>query len=213
MKYVLTAVLGTTLLSACVTQQGPRRPPPQSQSPVEEGRELNAFLMNNAKHRGQKVRQVQFRVDGGKTLLFSMLYDHEGSLPFPAENKDYIIPIEAYSADTGQVAQSRLFPKFVVHVKKYPAVELEYVRIEQVDTADGSLQLLFEDEVPILTNQGIWRALPIPLVVTEDASPWLYSSGDSILLFKFTIKAQGSPAVVMYQPSFFSQETKKRYLR
>lgn len=48
--------------------------------------------------------------------------------------------------------------------------------------------------------------------MTIDAQPWIYNSNDSTFIFKLTIKANNSDAVVMYQPSLISRQAKKLYL-
>lgn len=178
MRYLLSAVLGTALLSGC------------------------------AMHHGQVVQQVQLKVDGGKTASFPIV--RGGALP--AENEDYKIEVAGYIASLkpGDAGQSEIRQSFSFFAKKSPV--LESVRIEQVDTTDGRLQLLLQDDAPVLKSQS-WIGKTKPVAATREASPWLYSSANSTFLFKFTIKAKDSPAIVMYQPSFFNKATKDAYMR
>ncbi|MES2027179.1 MAG: hypothetical protein V4448_16640 [Pseudomonadota bacterium] len=158
-------------------------------------------------YRGQVVQQVPFKIDDGTSLSLPMV--RGGALP--AENDEYKIDGAGYmgSLKAGSASQSEIQQTFSIVVKKN--AELEYVRIEQVDT-DGGLQLVVQDNQPVLKNKN-WVGKTKPVPATRDASPWLYSSGNSTFLFKFTIKAKGSAAIVMYQPSLFNRETKAVYLR
>lgn len=178
MKYLLSAALGAVLLAGCAT------------------------------HQGQLVQQVQFKVDGGKTISLPIV--RGGALP--AENEDYKIEVAGYIASLkpGDASQSEIRQSFSFFAKKSPV--LESVRIEQVDPVDGRLQLVLQDDAPVLKSQS-WIGKTGPAAATREASPWLYSADNSTFLFKFTIKAKDSPAVVLYQPSFFNKATKDAYMR
>lgn len=167
-----------------------------------------ALLSACAMHQGQVVQQVQFKIDGGKAISLPMV--RGGALP--AENEDYKIEVAGYLASLkpGDASQSEIRQSFSFLAKKNPV--LESVRIEQVDPVDGRLQLVLQDDAPVLKSQS-WIGKSKPVAASRDASPWLYSGGNSTFLFKFTIKAKDSPAIVMYQPSFFNKTTKDAYMR
>lgn len=166
-----------------------------------------ALLSGCAMYKGQVVQQVQFKLDGGKTASFPMV--RGGALP--AENEDYKIEEAGYFAELtpGSIEKSVTRQTFTLFVKK--GAILEYVRIEQVDTTDGHLQLVLQDDAPVLKDQR-WFGRSKPIALNIDVSPWLYNTGNSTFLFKFTIKAKDSPAIVMYQPLFFSKAAKDFYM-
>lgn len=158
-------------------------------------------------YRGQVVREVAFKADGGKTITLPVA--RGGAVP--SENEDYKIEVAGYmgTLQKGNPADSTFTLNFSFRSKKNK--ELEYVRVEYVDPS-GKLTPVVQDDAPTLKN-GDWIGKSAALAATKELSPWLYDGSDSTFLFKFTIKARNENPVEMYQPSLFDKGTKALYLQ
>ncbi len=180
MKYRIAALLASFLLSACAT--GP------------------TYL-------GHSVREVSFKVDGGKTVSLPVT----NAFAIPAENEDYKIVNAGNFASLkkGSPSESELEWTFSFVSKK--SAELDSEVVEQV-TDSGGLELVVKDNSPVLKNKE-WMGRSAPASMTKELSPWIYSNSNSTFVFKFTIKAKDGSSIVMYQPSLISRSAKAMYLQ
>ncbi|MDR2000407.1 MAG: hypothetical protein LBP94_02600 [Zoogloeaceae bacterium] len=158
-------------------------------------------------YRGYTVSEASFKVDGGKTVSFPVTR----AGPLPAENEDYKIESAGILASLkkGDASESKLTWAFSFVSKK--STELDSVIIEQI-TDSGGLELVVRDDSPALKDKN-WFGRSVPVSMTKDLLPWLYSRSDSTFIFKFTINAKDGSSIVMYQPSTISNSAKAVYLQ
>lgn len=156
---------------------------------------------------GQQVIEVAFKVDGDKTINLPMT--RAGAIPI--ENDNYKIEGAGFNVSLNKATpeESKLNWAFSFLSKK--STKLEFVSVEQVGS-EGELDALVKDEAPVLKNAN-WVGHAPPKTVAKNSSPWLYTSEDTTLIFKFTIKTEGNDPIIMYQPSTFPSKTKAMYLK
>ncbi|MFA7292948.1 MAG: hypothetical protein WC023_11965 [Rhodocyclaceae bacterium] len=164
------------------------------------------FLSACSMYQGRVVANVPFKVDGGRTIMLPMT--NVGALP--GENDLYKVEVAGVNAQLapGQPDQSTLTWVFSALIKN--SVPIESVTVERV-AENGDLAPLVDDRAVSLKAQS-WLGHAAPQPVTQDSVPWLYRSGNSSFLFKFTVRVAGEPPSVIYQPSLISHQVKTIYL-
>jgi len=85
--------------------------------------------------------------------------------------------------------------------------KIEQVMVEEVGASDTA-KLMLVDGSPNL-KQGAWAGKSEVTQADRQSAPWLYSSKPSIFVFKFSIKMQGMPVQILYQPSWFPAAAKQ----
>ena len=155
---------------------------------------------------GRAVTDVPFKVDGGRAVMLPMT--SAGALP--GENDLYKVEVAGVNAQLvpGQPDQSTLTWVFSALIKK--SVPIESVTVEHV-AENSDLVPLVDDRAVSLKGQN-WLGRTVPQPATQEAVPWLYRSGNSSFLFKFTIRVAGEPPSVIYQPSLINHQVKTIYL-
>ncbi len=102
------------------------------------------------------------------------------------------------------ISNGKIVPTFGFDItsKKKPVK----VRVEDVTGAEAVL--LLEDSAPVIEDSH-WKGNSAPKEITPDGVPWLFTSGDTLTVFRFTVELAGdSEPVVIYQPSVFKEASK-----
>lgn len=80
------------------------------------------------------------------------------------------------------------------------------VRVEDVTGKEALLMV--EDPAPVV-EQAHWKGNSSPCAITPEGVPWLFTSGDTLTVFRFTVLLEGdAQPVVIYQPSVFRESSK-----
>ena len=156
---------------------------------------------------GHLVHYTDFVVDGGKVISLPIA----AGGPMPAEKEGYKVTGAGTMTEIkkGDPEQSELTWHFSFKTKS--AVKIDRVMVELVSPS-GELKSVVNDQAPALVQNNLWLGKSKPSPMTQKALPWLYKSGDSTFLFKFTIFEAGKDSVVLYQPSTTDNNVKKIYL-
>lgn len=106
------------------------------------------------------------------------------------------------------ISAGKLVPTFgfdITSMKK-----LISVRVEDVTGKDAVLMV--EDSAPVV-ERAHWKGNSAPREITPEAVPWLFTGGDTLTVFCFTIQLEGDgEPVVIYQPSVFGEASKQRLM-
>ncbi len=156
---------------------------------------------------GHLVRYLDFMVDDGSVISLPIA----AGGPLPAEKEGYKVMGAGTMTEIkkGNPEQSELKWHFSFVTQLAP--KIERVMVEMVSPS-GELTSVVNDQAPVLINSGTWVGQSKPSAMSQKALPWLYMSGDSTFLFKFTIFEAGKAPVVLYQPSITTQGVKKIYI-
>lgn len=89
-----------------------------------------------------------------------------------------------------------------------PKKKLFKVLVEDVTGKEAVLMV--EDLAPEVKNSH-WKGNSSPRAITPDKVPWLFTRGDTMSVFRFTVYLEGkAQPVVIYQPSVFRESSKVR---
>jgi hypothetical protein len=151
----------------------------------------------------KQVVEMPFPIAGGQILRLPVT---DGG-PVPAENDK--IKIEVAGFIIGPSAADPTVPSLIwmFNFATKTDQKIEQVVIEEVAASD-SAKLMLVDDRPNL-KQGSWAGRSTPTKADRLSVPWLYSSKPSIFVFKFSVKVQGLPVQILYQPSWFPPAAKK----
>lgn len=101
------------------------------------------------------------------------------------------------------------------HKKVVPAMgfsysgtsKLLYVAVDEV--SGPSPVRMVEDLTPKL-ERNFWKGSGAPRALNKEESRWVFERGDTLVVYRFTIRLEGSnDDVVIYQPAVFAEGTKK----
>lgn len=80
------------------------------------------------------------------------------------------------------------------------------VRVEDVTGKEAILMV--EDQAPMI-ERAHWKGNSSPCDITPKGAPWLFTHGDTISVFRFSVFLEGDALpVVIYQPSVFPEASK-----
>ncbi len=83
------------------------------------------------------------------------------------------------------------------------------VRVTVEDVSGKTAVLIVNDTAPQLLR-GAWRFISKPVAIGKTSTPWVFSSGDSTIIYCFTIHfSENDQPVVIYQPAVFKQSAKE----
>ena len=102
------------------------------------------------------------------------------------------------------ISDGKLVPTFGFDItsKKKPIS----VRVEDVTGTEAVLMV--EDFAPVV-ERAHWKGNSTPREITPEGVPWLFTAGDTLTVFRFTVMLEGDEApVVIYQPSVFRESSK-----
>ena len=102
------------------------------------------------------------------------------------------------------ISGGKLVPTFGFDItsKKKPI----NVRVEDVTGKDAVLMV--EDSAPVV-ERAHWKGNSAPRELTPEGVPWLFTGGDTLTVFRFTVLLEGDgDPVVIYQPSVFRESSK-----
>ncbi|WP_156876871.1 hypothetical protein [Paludibacterium yongneupense] len=129
----------------------------------------------------------------------------------PAESEDYKVETAGLDASlkSGDPAGSHYNWVFSFAPKRDAA--LEYVLVDKVHP-DGSLERVLDDRAPVFRD-GSWYGRSVEQCVECEAAAWMYTVGDSLFLFRITVKPCAGEETVMLQPALITGESKAHYGR
>jgi hypothetical protein len=155
---------------------------------------------------GQKVIDIQFPIAGGKMVSLPVT---DGG-PIPTEESAFKIEVAGFS-----IQPSLFDPKHVVLAWKFgltskTSKKLERVLVEEVFPSDVA-KTLVDDHSPSLSGK-MWSGSNTGVEPNPTSTPWLFTEGASVFIFRFTITpAGGVNPVVLYQPAWFSRPVKGQF--
>jgi len=151
----------------------------------------------------QHTGEMPFPIAGGKILRLPVA---DGG-PLPAENDQIKIQVAGFI--TGPSTSNPAIPAltWTFGFKTKTDQKIEQVMVEEVGAGDAA-KLMLVDDNPSL-EQGAWTGKSEATQADRQSAPWLYSSKPSVFVFKFSIKVQGMPVQILYQPSWFPAAAKQ----
>ena len=135
----------------------------------------------------------QFTISGGQKITAEM----KGKMPVPATRAAITIEGAGIAISGGKLS----YAFAVTTIRKVTRIQVE-------DVTGEKPEVILTDDAPQF-KQRTWYGSGAELEVSKTAFPWLYERGDSMRIFRFTIKAgSDGEEVVIYQPSLIGRATK-----
>jgi len=102
------------------------------------------------------------------------------------------------------IFEGKLVPTFGFDISS--PKKLQRVVVEDV-TGNAAISLV-EDSAPTIAR-GHWKGNGSGRDITPAGVPWLFASGDTLTVFRFTVYLEGAAQpIVIYQPSVFRESSK-----
>ena len=140
-----------------------------------------------------------------KTKEYTILGDQkvkakvQDGMPLPAEKAGITIEGAGFVFGEGKLVWAFDF------TSKTP---LTKVVVE--DVSGKSAIVLVDDAAPKLDGDH-WKGEAAPVALSKSGCPWLFESGGTTKVFRFTVTLQGTPGpVIIFQPAVYPEETKKQ---
>ncbi|HTG35492.1 MAG TPA: hypothetical protein VLB76_21435 [Thermoanaerobaculia bacterium] len=164
---------------------------------------LSLSAASERTYMGYPVVDMKFPIAGGKAV--SLPVTEAG--PIPAEDRAFKIEAAGISIQPLLFSPKRatLAWQFALTAKSFET--LEHVTVEEV-YPDEVAKVLVDDQSPAL-KEKTWSGSSIGVEPDLKSTPWLFSEGDSIFVFRFTINSKGKPPAILYQPAWISQSAKR----
>lgn len=123
-------------------------------------------------------------------------------MPLPGEKSGITVEGAGFALEDG-----KLIWAFDLTSKKAP------IKI-MVEDVSGKISIMLVDDAAPKLNGHDWSGNATPLSLSKSDCPWLFESGDTTKVFRFTITLQGKPEpVVIYQPAVYPEATKQQLLQ
>lgn len=138
-----------------------------------------------------------------KTKTFTILGDQKikaevrGGMPLPAEKEGIKVEGAGFLMTDGKLVWAFNF------TSQKPIMN---VRVE--DVSEKTAVLLVEDKTPSL-KEGMWSGRANPIAINKEESPWVFTRGNTVKVFRFTVLIAGNSApTVIHQPAVYGTEVK-----
>ncbi|MDR0577674.1 MAG: hypothetical protein LBI87_09120 [Candidatus Accumulibacter sp.] len=125
----------------------------------------------------------------------------------PAENDRVKIEYAGFITAADQDNQQAQLIWYFNFSAKPSLKKLESVMVEEV-LPDKSFLVLVQDNAPVLKD-GLWAGRTAGVPANRTSTPWLYAKNASTSTFRFTIKPEGEPPFILYQPVSFPDSVKE----
>ena len=139
------------------------------------------------------------------TKTFTVLGDKKVRLDFDGKMPRASV-VEGVKTDaTGFIMDNReLIPSFGFEYKN--SKTLKKVLVEEVSGKQA--HVMVEDLTPKI-EKGRWMGNSKPIEVSRRASPWIFATKDTTMIFRFTLEFEEDPKPLeIYQAAVFGAETK-----
>jgi len=104
------------------------------------------------------------------------------------------------------ISYGKLVPTFGFDI----AANKKLVQVRVEDVTGKEPIVMVEDFAPAI-ERAHWKGNGTPREITAEGVPWLFTRGDTLTVFRFTVKLEGDDApIVIYQPSVFRESSKIR---
>ena len=138
-----------------------------------------------------------FKIAGGESVSLPFEYGVARS----TENADIKIEVTGFVLDS---LKRELTYAFGFTEKQAEA--LRSVKVEDVTGPEAEVVVL--DSAPHLSAKGYWKGNSTSHKKEDPAVAWVYDSGDTVKVFRFTVMTAAGRQIVMYQGSVWSARTK-----
>jgi hypothetical protein len=123
----------------------------------------------------------------------------QDGMPLPQEKSGITVEGAGFALGEG-----KLIWGFDFTSKKAPT------RVVIEDVSGKNAVVLVDDSSPELKDHS-WSGNATPLSLSKSDCPWLFESGDTTKVFRFTITLKGkSEPVVIYQPAVYPEAAKQQ---
>lgn len=141
-------------------------------------------------------RTKEYTILGGQTIKAEV----RDGMPLPAQKAGVVIEGAGFALGEGKLIWSFDFTS-----------QTTPTRVVIEDVSGQNAQLLVNDATPKLDGDHHWSGEAAPLVLSRKDCPWLFESGDTTKVFRFSVTLLGkSEPVVIFQPAIYSAETKQQ---
>ena len=127
--------------------------------------------------------------------------------PVPAE--DLRIKIEVAGMLVGPSSTNSREPELVWNFSFRNKTDHNVLAVIVDDVTFDPMKTLVSDLEPVLRND-VWRGFAEPIVVAKEALPWVYDSGPTMKVFRFTVRYDDDQRSVLYQLAMFQPLAKEQ---
>ena len=102
------------------------------------------------------------------------------------------------------ISEGKLVPTFGFDI----TAKKKLLKVQVEDVTGKQAVLMVEDSAPVIEHAH-WKGNSSSREITPEGVPWLFTSGDTLTVFRFTVHLEGdTQPVVIYQPSVFRESSK-----
>jgi len=145
---------------------------------------------------------VQLAIAGGRTVALPVAR--------PSENDIAIIRSAGFVIEPSQANSKQPILKWKFSVQPKTSNLIEEIIIEEVAPSATPITYL-SAKFPTLKD-NLWTGFCEPQQISQASLPWLYSTDQSIFVFKFTVKIQNHEPSTLYQACWYSHALKVLFL-
>ncbi len=154
-------------------------------------------------HMGRPIVDTPYKIAGGQTLMLPVTAG--GTVP--AENDRVKIQVAGFITGPSKSNPQGRMLTWTFGFTSKTSLPIEQVIVEEVAPSDPAVMIV-RDDAPKLEGNN-WSGRSAPIEMNPQSLPWLYSPSTSVFVYKFTIKIQGEPPQVLYQPTGYSALAKQ----
>jgi hypothetical protein len=151
----------------------------------------------------QPTETIEIRIAGGQKITANI---RRGG---PVRAEDLRIKIESAGIRVGPSSKDNRAPELIWNFSfqnksthNVAAVIVDDVTIDPVKTMVGDLE-------PVV-RENVWSGLAEPIAVTKEALPWLFDSGPTMKVFRFTVRYDDDQRSILHQLAMFQPLAKEQ---
>lgn len=151
----------------------------------------------------QPTETIEIGIAGGQKIVANI----SARGPVPAE--DLRIKIEVAGMFVGPSPKNSREPELVWNFSFRNKTNHNVLAVIVEDVTFDPIKTLVSDLEPVVRNDD-WRGFAEPIGVTKEALPWVYDSGPTMKVFRFTVRYDDDQRSVLYQLAMFQPIAKEQ---
>jgi hypothetical protein len=196
----------TAAVVACEFLVGCSSPPPRPPITVINAEDVAVAGRPTGKtYMGLTVTEMPFLLAGNETRYLPIT----SGGPIPAENQTVKIEVSGLFTERGETKDSTAKLTWVFGFSLKQALEIDAVQVEQVFPSAEPVPMLKDVDPMRKITKGGWSGSSPSGEMSEALNPWFFRAGGSVFVYKFTITPKGAQPVVLFQPTWISEQAKQ----
>ncbi|HKA33250.1 MAG TPA: hypothetical protein VKH64_08565 [Candidatus Binatia bacterium] len=151
----------------------------------------------------QPTETIEVRIAGGQKIVANI---SRGG-PVPAE--DLRIKIEYAGMLVGPSRANSREPELIWNFSFRSKTNHNVLAVIVDDVTSDPVKTIVGDLEPVLRKDS-WSGFAEPIVVTKEALPWVFDSGPTMKVFRFTVRYDDDQRSILHQLAMFSAAAKEQ---